>query len=78
MLKSFVLSSAVVGAALFLAGSADATPIQVYGTWHCGSDFCNWGVVRDMTEFDQKTTGSSTEATDVPPSTSSRWPWSIP
>jgi hypothetical protein len=35
-------------------GSADATPIQVYGVWHAGNDACIWGTVRDLTEFDQK------------------------
>lgn len=29
-------------------------PIEIYGTWHCGSDYCTWGTVRDMTEFDAK------------------------
>jgi hypothetical protein len=28
------------------------TPIQVYGSWHCGNDYCTWGAVRDLTEFD--------------------------
>src|SRR2546423_9885211 len=54
MLKPLVLSSAVAGATFLFAFSAAATPMQVYGTWHCGSDFCNWGVVRDMTDFDAK------------------------
>src|SRR5438045_4276856 len=31
---------------------ATSTPIQVYGAWHCGNDFCTWGTVRDMTNFD--------------------------
>src|SRR5215216_2787790 len=31
-----------------------ATPISVYGAWHCGSDACVWGSVRDMTDFDAK------------------------
>src|SRR5437763_11921347 len=31
---------------------AAATPLQVYGAWHCGNDACIWGAVRDMTEFD--------------------------
>ena len=35
-------------------GKADATPISVYGAWHCGSDFCTWASVRDMTDFDVK------------------------
>jgi hypothetical protein len=34
--------------------SARATQIQVYGAWHCGNDFCTWGTVRDMTDFDTK------------------------
>jgi hypothetical protein len=39
---------------LAFAGTAHATPIQVYGSWHCGNDACTWATVRDMTEFDQK------------------------
>jgi hypothetical protein len=31
---------------------ARATQIQIYGAWHCGNDFCTWGTVRDMTNFD--------------------------
>jgi len=31
-----------------------ATPIQVYGSWHCGNDACTWATVRDLTEFDNK------------------------
>ena len=30
------------------------TPIQIYGAWHCGNHYCDWSLVRDMTEFDQK------------------------
>src|SRR5260370_30914064 len=33
---------------------ANATQMQVYGAWHCGNDFCTWGSVRDMTDFDTK------------------------
>ena len=33
---------------------AQATPIQVYGTWHCGNDYCTWASVRNMTDFDAK------------------------
>ena len=29
-----------------------ATPIQVYGSWHCGNDACTWASVRNMTDFD--------------------------
>src|SRR5262249_15372321 len=44
-------------AALLGLGStapAVATPVSVYGAWHCGSDFCTWASARDMTDFDQK------------------------
>ena len=35
------------------SGSASAaTPIQVYGTWLCGTDECTWASVPDMTTFD--------------------------
>ncbi len=36
------------------ASAAEATPISVYGAWHCGSDFCTWASIRNMTDFDQK------------------------
>jgi hypothetical protein len=45
---------AAAGLVVGLARPAAATPISVYGSWHCGSDFCTWASVRDMTEFDQK------------------------
>jgi hypothetical protein len=48
-----VLVTAAVAVAV--AASANAqTPIQIYGAWHCGSDFCTWATVRDMTDFDTK------------------------
>jgi len=31
-----------------------ATPIEIYGAWHCGNDFCTWATVRNMTDFDTK------------------------
>jgi hypothetical protein len=34
------------------ASAATATPIQVYGAWHCSNDACLWGSVRDTTDFD--------------------------
>src|SRR5690348_12053072 len=34
------------------ASAAAATPVQVYGAWHCGNDACTWSTVRDMTDFD--------------------------
>src|SRR5258708_2289642 len=46
----------VLGAALVLAGhSVNAqTQIQIYSSLHCGNDFCTWGSVREMTDFDTK------------------------
>ena len=40
--------------AMMIVGTASATPIQVYGTWHCGNDACTWATVRNMTDFDAK------------------------
>jgi hypothetical protein len=37
-----------------LAATAAPTPIQIYGTWHCGNDACTWATVRTVTEFDSK------------------------
>jgi hypothetical protein len=34
------------------AAAATATPVQVYGAWHCSDDACLWGTVRDMATFD--------------------------
>ncbi len=28
------------------------TQIQIYGVWHAGNDYCTWGTVRDISEFD--------------------------
>jgi hypothetical protein len=28
------------------------SPIQIYGAWHCGNDFCTWAAPRTTTEFD--------------------------
>jgi hypothetical protein len=47
-----VLLATTVLAAPAPAGAATATPIQVYGAWHCSNDACLWGGVRDMTDFD--------------------------
>ena len=29
------------------------TPIQIFGVWHCGSHFCDWNEVIDMSAFDK-------------------------
>jgi hypothetical protein len=34
------------------AAAAAATPLQVYGAWHCSNDACLWGTVRNMADFD--------------------------
>ena len=36
------------------AAPANATPVSVYGAWHCGNDACTWASVRNMTDFDVK------------------------
>ena len=37
---------------LSAAIGSTATPLQIYGSWHCSNDFCTWGTERDLTEFD--------------------------
>src|SRR4051812_34256518 len=57
MVRKSIQSPALAVAALALcavAARAEATPVSVYGAWHCGSDYCTWGTVRDMADFDQK------------------------
>jgi hypothetical protein len=34
------------------ATPAPPTPMQIFGAWHCGNHYCDWSLVRDMTEFD--------------------------
>lgn len=41
-------------AAASSARPAHATPISVYGAWHCGNDACTWASVRDMNDFDAR------------------------
>jgi hypothetical protein len=36
------------------SSGAVITSISIYGSWHCGNDFCTWASVRDMTDFDNK------------------------
>lgn len=31
-----------------------ATPVQIHGVWHCGNDYCTWGTVRSVAEFDSQ------------------------
>jgi hypothetical protein len=41
-------------ALLLISTAAFATPLQIYGAWHCSNDACTWGTVRNMTDFDTK------------------------
>jgi len=34
--------------------AATATPLSIYGAWHAGNDYCIWGSVRSVAEFDSK------------------------
>src|SRR5262245_66648571 len=64
--RMFVLSFLLLLAAIFaglspkpVSSSAPSpaaafTNISVYGAWHCGSEFCSWASVRNMTDFDNK------------------------
>ena len=55
-LLSFLLCAAILGApyAKPKAVAPFVTPISVYGAWHCGSEFCSWASVRNMTDFDNR------------------------
>jgi hypothetical protein len=44
----------ILGAITFLCSPAANAQMQIYGAWHCGSDACTWGSVRNMTDFDTK------------------------
>jgi hypothetical protein len=33
---------------------AAATPIQIFGAWHCSDDFCTWGTARSVAQFDSQ------------------------
>ena len=56
MKSTFPVSRILLAACVvFMAiHTVSATPIQVYGTWHCGNDACTWATVRNMTDFDSK------------------------
>jgi hypothetical protein len=54
-LPRWALISSALGLLLAPAPTpaAAATPIQVYGAWHCGNDACTWATVRDPADFDR-------------------------
>ncbi|MEV6109210.1 hypothetical protein AB0M28_31560 [Streptomyces sp. NPDC051940] len=36
------------------ATATAATPLQIYGAWHCSDDYCTWSTARSVAEFDSK------------------------
>ena len=40
--------------AVLLLSVFSQAQMQIYGAWHCGSDYCTWASVRNMTDFDTK------------------------
>ena len=47
-----LLALAVTALPVPPATAATASPMQVYGAWHCSDDACTWAKVRDMAQFD--------------------------
>ncbi|MFF4344535.1 hypothetical protein ACFY00_32000 [Kitasatospora sp. NPDC001540] len=47
-----LLALAVTALPVQPAAAAAASPMQVYGAWHCSNDACTWAKVRDLAEFD--------------------------
>src|SRR5829696_5413948 len=60
MRKQMFVLSLIILAALFGGipvkpkAAAALTTISIYGAWHCGSDFCSWASVRNMTDFNNR------------------------
>jgi hypothetical protein len=50
--KSATLACCLLAALLAVPCAIAATPVQVYGLWHCYSDACSWASVPNMTTFD--------------------------
>lgn len=48
----YLLFSLAVVATAALAARAQSNPLQVYGVWHCTSDYCLWASAPNMTTFD--------------------------
>jgi hypothetical protein len=51
-LTVFLLLAGLPAGAPAASPSLTATSLQVYGAWHCSDDFCTWGRVREVAEFD--------------------------
>ena len=61
-LVAVAIPAGVVAAGAGTGGQAAAaipTPVQVYGAWHCGNDYCTWGdgADRDASSTPTRTTG---------------------
>jgi hypothetical protein len=54
MRKAVRLLGLLCTSLILITSSVHATPLQIYGSWHCGNDACTWATVRDMTDFDAK------------------------
>jgi hypothetical protein len=60
MPKQILLLSFLIVAAMFGVSSTKPKPalavnnVSIYGAWHCGSDFCSWASVRNMTDFNTR------------------------
>jgi len=48
ILVAFTMS----GSSVAVEAAELVTPIQIFGVWHAGNDYCNWDFPRDMVEFD--------------------------
>jgi hypothetical protein len=49
-MRTIARMSLVLAASAVLASAQ--TQIQVYGAWQCSNDYCSWGTVRTLTDFD--------------------------
>src|SRR5205823_7381849 len=47
----YVVSSSALA---LLTCTTAVAQMQIYGSWHCGNDYCTWASVRNMTDFDTK------------------------
>jgi hypothetical protein len=58
LVLSLLIFAALFGGRTVTTSTPKAAPfftnISVYGAWHCGSDFCSWASVRNMTDFDNR------------------------
>jgi len=54
-MRSFVLALLGACSCVFAPDVCGAEEsVDVYGTWHCGNDYCTWSTMREVNEFDAK------------------------